>query len=92
MSAALAVIDNYFKNLASFFRLSHSYFQKRNPIVNSFKNFVNTVYNLLNLSKKVKYMRYQVYMTYHKMQQMEKLINESNPYNSKGGLHFNRYR
>lgn len=92
MSAPAAIIVNHFKNMMSFFKISQSYFRRRNPIVNAIANFINQLNGLFNLKKQLRSLRYQVHLNYYRMQQMEKLMNEGNPYNTRGGFHINKYR
>jgi len=92
MSAPAMLITNYFRNVASFFRISHSYFRRRNPVTNSLIGFLNNLYNWLSLKKRLRSMRYQVQLQYYRMQQMDRLLTEYNPHNTKGGTHLNKYR
>ncbi|OGI03471.1 MAG: hypothetical protein A2Y25_10765 [Candidatus Melainabacteria bacterium GWF2_37_15] len=92
MSAPATAISNYFKNMASFGRITHSYFRRRNPVAKAVVNFLTSIYNLLSLKKRLKSMQYQVQLTQYRMHQMEKMMNEANPYNSQGGFHINKYR
>ncbi len=86
------VINDYFKNIASFFRISYTYFQRRNPFISAAANFLNSLYNLLSLNKRLKALKYQVQLQYYRLQKMDKLMNESNPHNLKGGFQLNKYR
>ena len=91
MSAA-AIITDTIRNIISYFKISCSYFKRRNPFMASMIGFLTDLYNLLNLKKTLKAMKYQVQLHYYRLQQMDKLINECNPHNTKGGFHINKYR
>ena len=92
MPLVAAYITNYFQNMMSFCRISHSYFRRRDPIIAALINCLNSIYVLLSSGKQLKILKYQVHLTYFRMQQMEKLMHENNPNNSKGGSNLNSYR
>lgn len=91
MSATLA-INNFCKNIVSYFKISHSYFRRRNPIIAYAISFLTTIYNMVNLKTRLRALKYQVQVQYYRMQQMEKLMNEGNPHNLQGGFHINKLR
>ncbi len=92
MPAIAIILRNHVQNCLSFFKLTVSYFKKRNPVMNSISNTVKSIITFFSLGKRLKIMKYQVQLMYYRMHQMDKLIKENNPHNLSGGSVLNKYR
>lgn len=92
MTFVISGIKDLLDNMRSYFNLSVSYFQKRNPFMVAISNMIKTIYIFLTSGKRIKALKYQVRLMHYRMHQMEKLMNENNRYNSLGGSSLNKYR
>jgi hypothetical protein len=92
MSTIAATINSKFQDWASFFRISQSYIQRKNPLLNMVTNTLMSIQNFLNSKKQLKNLKYRVQLMNYRIYQMEQLIQQNNPQNYKGGINLNQLR
>lgn len=73
------------EDMLSFFRLTHYYIKKHNPVVETYMAITESIKEFLTVNQKIKIARYRVNHYRFRLQQMERLIEENNPNNKIGG-------
>lgn len=85
-------LQNDLSNLIRFLNNAQHYFERHNPVLEMYYDFLNGLKSILTANKKVKIAKYRVNHLRYRLNQMEKLIEENNPNNLYKGKRINHMR
>lgn len=92
MTAIGSMVNDKVEDFASYFRIALGFLKRKNPILNMAYNFLNSVQNMLMSRQRLKLLKHRVKVMHYRIYSMEKMIQDSNPHNFKGGNNLNQLR